>query len=77
MRSKPGSRCARDGRQKNSAINHDVSYTFVNRVPNLVTYWATPFIYQHSIRNTGALRRRISGRSSGLTLNLGAALRLS
>jgi hypothetical protein len=36
--------------RKESAINHDVSYTFINRVPNLVTYWATPFIYENRLR---------------------------
>ena len=38
--------------RKESAINHDVSYTFINRIPNLVTYWATPFIYENRLRNT-------------------------
>ncbi len=57
--------------KKLSEINHDVSYTFVNRVPNLVTYWATPFIYQHSIRNT-ALFAEDQWNVRRVTLNLGA-----
>src|SRR5262249_33680637 len=56
--------------RKDSEINHDVSSTFVNKQPNLVTYWATPFLYEDQIRNTAifvedqwALKR--------YTLNLG------
>ena len=56
--------------EKFSTINHDVSYTFVNRVPNLVTYWATPFIYQHSIRNT-AIFAEDQWNIRRTTLNLG------
>jgi carboxypeptidase family protein len=55
---------------KYSAINHDISYTFVNRVPNSVTYWATPFIYQHSIDNT-ALFAEDQWTIKRYTLNLG------
>ena len=56
--------------KKYSAINHDVSYTFVNRVPNSVTYWATPFLYQHSIDNT-ALFAEDQWTIKRYTLNLG------
>src|SRR5262249_31914809 len=37
--------------RKDSEINHDVSYTFVNGSPNQVTYFATPFLYENQIRN--------------------------
>jgi hypothetical protein len=56
--------------KKHSEINHDVSYTFVNRVPNLVTYWATPFNYQHSIRNS-ALFAEDQWNIKRMTLNVG------
>ena len=56
--------------EKFSTINHDVSYTFINRVPNLVTYWATPFRYQHSIRNT-ALFAEDQWNIKRYTLNVG------
>jgi len=56
--------------EKFSTINHDVSYTFINRVPNLVTYWATPFRYEHSIDNT-ALFAEDQWNIRRYTLNVG------
>jgi hypothetical protein len=54
-----------------SHINHDLSYTFRNRVPVSVTYWATPTLLQDRMRELG-LYAQDQWTISRLTLNYGA-----
>ena len=57
----------------NFFINHDVSYTFAGRVPESVTYWATPYRNMNRVAQ-GAYFAQEQWTMSRLTLNLGARL---
>ena len=56
-----------------SAINHDLSYTFRNRVPVSVTYWATPTLLQDRVREAGFYGQD-QWTIKNLTLNYGVRL---
>ena len=56
--------------QKDSEINQSVSYTFRNRVPQSVTFWATPFSYNTRL-DTMYFTVSDQWRIQRLTLNLG------
>jgi len=53
-----------------SSINHDVSYTFRNNVPQSVTYWATPYEREGRVRSLG-LYAQDQWTIRKLTLNAG------
>ncbi len=53
-----------------SSINHDVSYTFRNAVPQSVTYWATPYEREGRVRSLG-LYAQDQWTIRKLTLNMG------
>ena len=55
---------------RRSSINHDVSYTFRNAVPQSVTYWATPYEREGRVRSLG-LYAQDQWTVRKLTLNLG------
>jgi len=57
----------------NFFINHDVSYTFAGRVPESVTYWATPYRNKNRVIQ-GAFFSQEQWTMNRLTLNLGARL---
>ena len=57
----------------NFFINGDVSYTFAGRVPESVTYWATPYRNMNRVAQ-GAYFAQEQWTMSRLTLNLGARL---
>ena len=57
----------------NFSINHDVSYTFAGRVPESVTYWATPYRNMNRVVQ-GAYYAQEQWTMNRLTLNLGARL---
>ena len=57
----------------NFFINHDVSYTFAGRVPESVTYWATPYRNMTRVLQ-GAYFAQDQWTIDRLTLNLGARL---
>jgi hypothetical protein len=56
--------------RRRSSINHDVSYTFRNAVPQSVTYWATPYEREGRVRSLG-LYAQDQWTMRKLTLNLG------
>jgi len=55
---------------KDSTINHNVSYTFLNQKPASITYWASPYEY-HLRQSVSALFAQDQWTRNGLTLNLG------
>jgi carboxypeptidase family protein len=55
---------------RRALINHDVSYTFRNGVPQSVTYWATPYEREGRVRSLG-LYAQDQWTIRKLTLNLG------
>jgi hypothetical protein len=57
----------------NFFINHDVSYTFAGRVPESVTYWATPYRNRNRVIQ-GAYYAQEQWTIDRLTLNLGGRL---
>jgi len=54
-------------------INHDVTYTFAGRVPESVTYWATPYKNENRVFQ-GAYYAQDQWTIQRLTLNLGVRL---
>jgi hypothetical protein len=58
---------------RRASINHDVSYTFRNAVPQSVTYWATPYEREGRVRSLG-LYAQDQWTMRKLTLNLGLRL---
>ena len=68
---KTGLQVRRGTLDNNFFINHDVNYTFAGRVPESVTFWATP--YQNKTRVLqGAYFAQDQWTVHRLTLNLGA-----
>ena len=55
---------------RRATINHDVSYTFLNAVPQSVTFWATPYEREGRVRSLG-LYAQDQWTIRKLTLNLG------
>jgi Carboxypeptidase regulatory-like domain len=55
---------------RRASINQDVSYTFLNAVPQSVTYWATPYEREGRVRSLG-LYAQDQWTIQKLTLNLG------
>ena len=70
---KTGLQLRRATLDNNFFINHDVSYTFAGRVPESVTYWATPYRNMTRVLQ-GAYFAQDQWTIDRLTLNLGARL---
>src|SRR5262249_16942543 len=51
-------------------VNQAISYSFLNRVPNSLTMWASPYATQHRITNMG-LYAQDQWTKRRLTLNVG------
>ena len=60
---KTGLQLRRGTLDNNFFINHDVSYTFAGRVPESVTFWATPYRNSDARAPGRGVRCRTSGRS--------------
>lgn len=56
--------------RRRARINHDVSYTFRDAIPQSVTYWATPYEREGRVRSLG-LYAQDQWTIQGLTLNMG------
>ena len=72
---KTGLQLRRGTLDNNFFINHDVSYTFAGRVPESVTYWATPYRNMTRVLQS-ALFAQDQWTIDRLTLNLGLRLDL-
>jgi hypothetical protein len=70
---KSGIQLRRGTLDNNFFINHDVSYTFAGRVPESVTFWATPYENKTRVLQ-GAYFAQDQWTMNRLTLNLGARL---
>ena len=70
---KTGLQLRRATLDNNFFINHDLSYTFAGRVPESVTYWATPYRNRNRVLQ-GAYYAQEQWTVRRITLNLGARL---
>jgi hypothetical protein len=70
---KAGIQLRRATLDNNFFINHDVSYTFAGRVPESVTFWATPYRNQTRVLQS-ALFAQDQWTMNRVTLNLGLRL---